>query len=61
MELGRGKLSRFVKKIFSKIYLFRARGQSSKMQGGDPYGAIRLGGQGVLEILAITTTCMNYE
>ena len=49
MELGRGKLSHFVTKFSSKIYLFRARGQSSKMQGGDPYGAIRLGGRGVLE------------
>ena len=30
VELGRGKLSHFVTKFSSKIYLFRARGQSSK-------------------------------
>ena len=48
MELGRGKLSPFVMKFSSKVYLLRARVQSSKDARIDPYIPIRLGGRGVL-------------
>ena len=48
MEPGRGKLSPFVTKFSSKVYLLRARVQSSKDARRDPYRTIRLGGRGVL-------------